>query len=197
VSQSGVVCWFCEAWEWSHAGAVSSQCEHSASRKELHCLGAGIGIAGSQPVHDISDVAMAFGERAIVAIRVATVEQHNISEPQPAVLFLEAFDIGRLHDRADSVGSLIQQTGAVDDAGFAAKLPWFDHVGPGESEGAGLFAFEFRAEYGMGWDIHLCACVSVQQQHIEVKGALGADGAFGDSLKTGEWCGRPRRRIVG
>lgn len=49
----------------------------------------------------------------------------------------------------------------------------------------------------MGGDVHLGAGVAIDQEDIEIEGALGADGEFGDALKAGEGSGRPGSGVVG
>jgi hypothetical protein len=133
VFESGIVGGFSEVGERPHAGAIGTEGENAASGEEFHGFGAGVGVAGSEAIDDVGDVAVSFGERAVVAVGIAAVEEDDVAEAEAAMLLFEAFDIGWLNERANSVGSFVKQVFAVDDAGFATKLPWFDDVGPCES----------------------------------------------------------------
>ena len=195
--ESGVVGWFSKVWKWSHAGAVGTECEDTASCEEFHGFGTGIGVTGSQAIDDVGDVAMPFGKWAVIEIRISTMKEDDITESKATMLLFEAFNIGWLHKGADTVGGFIAKVLAVDDASFTAELPWLYNMGPGKSEGAGFFTFEFGTEDRVGRHVHLRACIAVHEQYVKVEGAVGTNWEFGDALEAREGSSGPGSGIVG
>ncbi|MGV2333490.1 MAG UNVERIFIED_CONTAM: hypothetical protein LVR18_04955 [Planctomycetaceae bacterium] len=124
-------------------------------------------------------------------------KQHDVTRPQATMLLLKTLNIGWLHEWTDSIRGLIEKMATIDDTGFTAKLPWFNHVRPRKSKWSRFFTFELRTENGMRRNVHLSSCISVHQQQINVERALRANRNFRDSLKSWKWCRRPCCRIVG
>ena len=136
------------------------------------------------------------GQRPVVLVGVVAAKQHDVAEPQLAMLLLEPLDVLRRDQRADPLGRLIEQVADIDDARLAAELPRLDLVGVGQPKRARLLALQFRPGDRMRRHVELRAGVAVDQQHVDVVRRSGADRPLMRDLKPRKRRCRPGAGIL-
>ena len=117
-----------------HAGAVSSEREHTPFPKQLHAIGIWIGITGRLTVEDIGNEAATFGQRPVVLVGIIAAEQHDITKVNLPMLLLKTLHMLGSNQRTRSLGSFVEYPTHVDNTRFAAELPRLDLVGISQAE---------------------------------------------------------------
>ena len=180
-----------------HARTVGSERQHTAFPQEFHAVRVRVWITRRLAIQHVRDETTAFRQRLVILVRIVAAEQHHIAKSDRPMLFLESFDMFRLHQWADAIGRLVQQVADVHHARLATELPRLDLVRVRQTQRSRLFPFQFRSRHRMRRNVQLRARIAVDQQRVDVVRRLGPNRPRAYQRESWKRMARPSTRIIG